>query len=391
MTATHPDADRSSRVLLVDDDADVLRTYERILRSLGCSVETARDGSEAIERMSGPPFNLVLCDINMPRTSGVAFLQSVRALDLDVPVVLMTGQPELDTAVQAVEYGAFRYLAKPISLEEMDNVVLKATQMHRLALLKREALELIGNEGKQLGDRASLDARFSRALEQVWIAYQPIVQPTERAVYAYEALLRSDEPSLRSPPDLLDAAERLGRLHDLGRCVRERIARSSSDAPEGTLLFVNLHAVDLNDDELFSPTSPLSKIAPRVVLEITERASLHGVARLTGKVATLRELGFRIAVDDLGAGYAGLSSFSQLEPEFVKLDMSLVRDVDTSTRKRRVVGAMAHLCVNELGVSVVAEGVETVAERDALTAEGCALQQGYHFARPARGFPDVSW
>lgn len=379
------------RVLLVDDDQDIRRDYSRILRNLGCVVETAADGADAIQKLGGTSFDLILSDISMPRLTGTAFLRAVRERDLDVPVVLMTGAPSLDTAVEAVEYGAFRYLAKPVSLDTLGEVVRKAIHLHELARLKREALELVGAEGRQLGDRASLDARFANALDHLWMAYQPIVHWPKRTVFAYEALLRSGEPSLRAPPDLLDAAERLGRLHDLGRRIRETVARSAPQAPDDALFFVNLHAADLNDPELLSPASPLAGIATRVVLEITERSSLDGVHDLGTKVGRLRELGFRIAVDDLGAGYAGLSSFSQLEPEFVKLDMSLVRGVDASTRKRSVVRAMARLCTNELAIQVISEGVETTQERDVLAQDGCDLLQGYLFAKPDRGFPEPRW
>src|SRR5262249_28665716 len=157
------------------------------------------------------------------------------------------------------------------------------------------------------------------------------------------------------------------------------------------LLFINLHARDLNDEHLYSPTSPLSNIAGRVVLELTERASLKEVSDLSAKMTRLRKLGFRVAVDDLGAGYAGLSSFTQLEPEFVKLDMSLVRGVDESERKRRVIRAMNSLCETDLAIRVVTEGVETPAERDVLAQEGCVLLQGYLFAKPAQGFPTPTW
>lgn len=378
-------------VLLVDDDSDVRRDYSRVLRNLGCIVETATDGADAIQKLGGASFDLILSDISMPKLTGTAFLRAVRERDLDVPVVLMTGAPSLATAVEAVEYGAFRYLAKPVTLDTLAEVVRKAIHLHELARLKREALELVGAEGRQLGDRASLDARFSSALEHLWMAYQPIVHWPERTVFAYEALLRSNEQSLRAPPDLLGAAERLGRLHDLGRRIRETVARSAPMARDDALLFVNLHAADLNDSELLSPSSPLAGIATRVVLEITERSSLDEVHDLGTKVGRLRELGFRIAVDDLGAGYAGLSSFSQLEPEFVKLDMSLVRGVDVSTRKRSVVRAMARLCTKELAIQVISEGVETTQERDVLAEEGCDLLQGYLFAKPDRGFPEPRW
>lgn len=381
----------SARVLLVDDEPDVRLVYTKALRRLGCEVVQATDGADAVDKLREGSFDLILSDISMPRLSGTAFLRAVRERDLDVPVVLMTGSPSLDSAVSAVEYGAFRYLIKPVDLDTLTQVVRRGVHMHQLARLKREALEVLGAEGKQLGDRASLEARFTSALDQLWMAFQPIVRWPKRTIFAYEALLRSGEPSLRSPPDLLDAAERLGRLHDLGRRIRHFVAEAAAQAPADALLFVNLHSADLNDPELTSADSPLSKIASRVVLEVTERASLDGVHDLPSKVAELRELGYRIAVDDLGAGYAGLASFSQLEPEFVKLDMSLVRGIDASSRKRSVVRAMARLCSKELDIHVISEGVETPDERTTLEAEGCELLQGYLFAKPERGFPQPKW
>jgi len=101
-------------------------------------------------------------------------------------------------------------------------------------------------------------------------------------------------------------------------------------------------------------------------------------------------MGFRIAIDDLGAGYAGLTSFATLEPEFVKLDMSLVRDVHKSPMKEKLVGSITSLC-KELGMMVVAEGVETPLERDMLVALGCDLLQGYLLAMPGRPFPTFAW
>ena len=109
-------------------------------------------------------------------------------------------------------------------------------------------------------------------------------------------------------------------------------------------------------------------------------------------MGTLFTIGYlpRIAVDDLGAGYAGLTSFAQLEPEFVKLDMSLVRDVHRVALKRKLIRSMTTLC-KEMGIVVVAEGIETVEERDNVIALGCDLLQGYLFAKPGRPFPEVRW
>jgi EAL domain-containing protein (putative c-di-GMP-specific phosphodiesterase class I) len=95
----------------------------------------------------------------------------------------------------------------------------------------------------------------------------------------------------------------------------------------------------------------------------------------------LRRLGYRLAVDDLGAGYAGLTSFAALNPHVVKLDMSLVRGADHEPVKQRVIASMTSLC-KEFGIMVVAEGIETTAERDTVIALGCDLVQGFLLGRP---------
>jgi EAL domain-containing protein (putative c-di-GMP-specific phosphodiesterase class I) len=378
----------SPRILLIDDEPSLLRMFKTVLGNMGFQSEEARSGPEALARLTKTSFDVVVSDINMPGGTGLEFLRNVREHDLDVPVILMTGKPSLTSSNQALEYGAFRYLIKPVMPATLKEAIDRAVRMHDVARLKRQALELQGGEIKLLGDRASLDARFEKAIAGMWLAFQPIVSWCERRVYGYEALLRSEEPTLATPGAFLDAAERLGKLGELGRAIRTRAAQDAP--PDDTRIFVNLHARDLEDDDLYLPEAPLTRLADRVVLEITERASLEGVKDLTSRIGDLRRLGFQIAVDDLGAGYAGLASFAQLDPDIAKLDMSLIRDVDTHATKQTIVRSMQKLC-SELGILVVAEGVETTAERDALLASGCDLLQGYLFAKPGRGFPAPRW
>jgi EAL domain-containing protein (putative c-di-GMP-specific phosphodiesterase class I) len=258
-----------------------------------------------------------------------------------------------------------------------------------MARVKQQAAELLGHAGALGADRAGLEASFDRAMQSMWIAYHPIVDVRKQAVFGYEALLRSTEPSLPHPGAVIDAAMRLGRIEPLGRAIRS-LAAEPIPADENFALFVNLHVTDLTDPALSDPESPLSKIAHRVVLEITERSSLDEVKDARRRVAALREMGFRIAVDDLGAGYAGLSSFTLLEPEIVKLDMSLVRDIHVTSTKQKVVRSMTTLS-KDMGMTVVAEGVETKEERDCLVDLGCDLLQGFLFAKPGRAFPGVNW
>ena len=375
-------------MLLVDDEADIVEVFALALRRFGFVVEGAGDGLDALERLKQGSFDAIVSDINMPGCSGLEFLKQVRERDLDVPVIMMTGKPSIETSNEAMEYGAFRYLIKPILPGTLKDVVERAVRFHDIARLKRQALELAGEQGKWLGDRAALESRFTKALEGLWIAFQPVVSWRERRVYGYEALLRTTEETLPNPEAVLEAARRLGRLFDLGRAIRERAA--SVLPPDRATLFINLLPVDLNDDDLYLSNAPLSRMAQRVVLEITERTSLEEVNDLKRRVAELRRLGFRIAVDDLGAGYAGLGTFTQLEPDVAKLDMSLARNVHAQSVKRSIIRSLQELCA-ELGITVVVEGVETVPERDALVSLGSDLLQGYLFARPGPPFPEPRW
>jgi EAL domain-containing protein (putative c-di-GMP-specific phosphodiesterase class I) len=376
-------------ILVVDDEPALLRGISRLLTDRGYNVVCERDGEAALNTFRSREFDVIVTDIAMPQMDGIQLLRQLREHDADVPVVLITGEPAVSTAVKALEYGAFHYLTKPIPMGNLEEVVDKAACLRRMARMKRQAAELL-ERSLPTHSRALLESSFFKALDSLWMAYHPILRASDGHVYGYEALLRSKEASLPNPGAVLDAAERLNLLDVLGRTIRERSASPMQDAPPGTVLFVNLHTTDLLDPTLMSPDTPLSKIAKNVVLEITERASLDQVKDVRARVAALREMGFRIAIDDLGAGYAGLTSFALLEPEIVKLDMTLVRDVHLSSTKQKLVRSMTQLA-HDMGMMVVGEGVETPEERDSLIHLGCDLLQGFLFAKPSVAFPTVKW
>ncbi len=379
-------------VLIVDDDVRVAEVHRRVLSRAGFATVAVSDAFAALEFVrGGEHFGAIVTDIVMPKMDGVTLLREIRKYDLDVPVVLITGHPTLDTAILALQHGGFRYLAKPFEIDELQRVVAEAVSLHHLARLKREALTLLTSHKKEIGDRASLEVHFELALEQLWIAFQPIVDWKNRVLFGYEALMRSSEPTLNAPELLLNAAERLGKVWDLGRAIRQHVASQIDQIQPGDQIFVNLHPSDLEDPELYDVGAALSQHAHRVILEVTERSSLDELRDIGGCTKKLRALGYRIAVDDLGAGYAGLSCFSRLEPDVAKLDMSLVRGIDTSKHMRSLVQSMISVCNRELGIHVVCEGVETLAERDVLDSLGADLLQGYLFARPGPAFPKVHW
>jgi EAL domain-containing protein (putative c-di-GMP-specific phosphodiesterase class I) len=376
-------------ILLVDDDVSVLNAYGRILSLDGHDVQTASSGPEAINWLKKRNFDVVLTDFSMPGMNGLELLVNVRKYDLDVPVVLVTGNPSLETVMTALEFGALRYLTKPVDAVQLRAVTQEAVRLHRLALLKRQALGLLGMEDRQVGDLAGLEARFNSALDGIWMAYQPIVSLSQRRVIAYEALLRSEEKALPQPEALLAAAESLGRRQELSRAIRNSILASMDNLPEGLSLFINLHPFDLQDGE-FLEHHEFCRWADRIVLEITEDIPLHKSSNIRQRVKALKELGFRVALDDMGSGYAGLSSFAQLSPDVVKIDRTIITNIELEETRQHIVRSMLDLC-KDLGIMVIVEGVETAAQRTVLADLGAENLQGYFFCRPAPPFPEVLW
>lgn len=374
------------RVLVVDDDPRLSRIFADVLRQAGFAVDTVADGRHALALLERATFDAMVSDLALPGIGGMELLRTVRERGLELPVIFVTGTPHLSTAMQAVEFGAFRYLLKPIDPEQLIEVVARAVRIHKLADVKRQAQEYL--EKEEDSEHRGLSERFSRALAGLDLAFQPIVHWHEKRLVAYEALLRTSEASFHRPEKLVHAAELLGRVHELGRAIRACAAQRMRKNP--MRLFVNLHSEELLDDALYDPKAPLSQIAPRTVLEITERAGLDRVPDVRARIDRLKKMGFSVAVDDLGAGYSGLSSFVQLDPQVAKLDIALVRNLHREPTKRKLVRTITSLC-KELGITVLAEGIESREERDALEGLGCDLQQGFLFARPGRAFPAVHW
>ena len=371
-------------ILVVDEDVRVQRLLARVLRGARYEVAIAASAREALAVLATRRFGVVVSDLQMPDIDGIELLREIRRRDIDVPIVFVTDTPDAQRADSTFETGAVRYMAKPVDASLFLAAVTRAETLSRLARIQgplgttRAARRATGDDGK-------LERRFEAACARLWMAYQPIVSQRSGTVVAFEALLRSDEPSLASPAAFIGAGERLGRLESIGRRVRAAAAAAISELPADVELFVNLHPFDLTDRELAMPDSPLSKVASRVVLEITERASLERVGDAKAKIAALRSLGFRIAIDDLGAGYAGLSWLATVEPDVVKIDMGLIRGIDVDVKRQQVVFCLIGLC-EKLDVRVVVEGVETEAERATLVELGADSLQGYLFGRPERQF-----
>ena len=117
------EAKTERRVLVVDDDPSVSRLFSRALTAKGFSATVANNGHQALERLDELIFDVIVSDITMPGMTGIQFLKAVRRKDLDIPIILVTGDPQIDSAMEAVEYGAFKYLKKPVDPTELQEIV----------------------------------------------------------------------------------------------------------------------------------------------------------------------------------------------------------------------------------------------------------------------------
>lgn len=236
---------------------------------------------------------------------------------------------------------------------------------------------------------------FDRVIsgEQITCVYQPIVNLQDFTVLGYELLARGPlQSELHRPDALFEVARDQNRVHELDRVCRMMAARGSATLPDDCLRFINtepanlfFHAhSDLFIAEFVSATP--EALRSKTVMEITEKSVIEDFEHVRDVMQKLRDHGFRIAVDDAGAGYSGLQSMVEIEPDFIKLDISLIRNLETSLVKRKLIKTLRDFCL-DAGIVLVAEGIETERQLESLSELGVPFGQGYLFARPGSPYP----
>jgi diguanylate cyclase (GGDEF)-like protein len=245
----------------------------------------------------------------------------------------------------------------------------------------------IGEKHVARVEEAEREARRATALEEsirdesfVYF-YQPIVEPHTEKHFAYEALCRPQHKDFGNPLELIGTAERQGRIIELGRVLRQISVQGIPKMPDDALLFINLHPHEVVDPTLAVGEGLLLEHAHRVVFEITETAEIRDFKRTRGILKGLQDQGFRIALDDLGAGYASLQSLANLEPDFVKLDREFLQGIEADNRSSRLLRHILEFAKDE-GMEVIAEGIETANDRDKVRDLGCTYIQGYFYGKP---------
>lgn len=369
-----------SRILVVDDDAGLRDVLSAILLRLGHEVDTAADGTEALTRTLGADYDAAIVDYQIPPPNGLDVLNRLREIQPKCVRLLMSGTLDFPVVVDAVNRGEIaRVIPKPFDRQ----LILSALES---ALEGRAKLRevYIGSlrDGFDQQHRQLEECLLSGALT---LALQPLVRAIDYSVIGYEALLRSRHPGFDSPLAMISAAEAHGMIGRLADAVAGCVERVLTVMPADALLFMNSHPAELNDlEQVRRRLEPLAAHASRIVVEITERADVLQIMNWRHAVEFLTQAGFRIAVDDLGAGYNSLSVLAELRAAFVKVDMTIARDIDSDTRKQRLFELLVSVA-KATQAQLIVEGIETHAEAEMVTRLGADFLQGYLFGRPTIG------
>jgi EAL domain-containing protein (putative c-di-GMP-specific phosphodiesterase class I)/GGDEF domain-containing protein len=243
----------------------------------------------------------------------------------------------------------------------------------------REAANASRSLEQRERSRRVADLRTSLRDRLVYVDYHPIVVASTREIFGYEALARGRMRTLRSPEVMFDVAAEADLIWELSRLCRSRALEGMNRllAP-GQLLFLNVDPHDFTDpafteQEVTDPS--------RVVIEITERTAIKDYPKFRERLKAFRDMGYRFAVDDAGSGYAGLGSIANLEPDFIKLDISLINAIDTNFIKQNLVQTMVRFA-DDHNAMVIAEGVERAEEFKTVQELGVHLVQGFFLHRP---------
>lgn len=233
------------------------------------------------------------------------------------------------------------------------------------------------------------------ARKDLTIVYQPIVNLNTGEVLGWEALTRGPKDSyFLSPAVIFNFAEEVGLLFPLEKICRELAIKNIGPINKEQKLFLNIHPFTVNDPnfvkgETIKLLSESALKANNLIFEITERQSINDFSQFNKTMSHYRNQGYRIAVDDAGAGFSSLQAIAEVRPDYIKFDHSLIRDINTNRVKQALLETLVTFA-EKIGCSIIAEGIETEAELGTLKSIGIHYGQGYFIARPSFPKPLVS-
>lgn len=365
-------------VLVIEDELPLVEMLSLILETRGYKVELASNGHDALEKIRGP-IDLIILDLLLPDMEGVEVCHYLKQSELtrNIPIIILSSNHcRVDQKVQCFQLGADDFITKPFDNEEL------FARMY--SLLRRRSL-LPEMEAKEKFELLR-DLRIVVDQERVEPYFQPVytINPTFKLL-GIEVLSRPNIIGVLKDPEMLfHAALHLGFYYELETLVWRKALRilGSLGYKEDVFLNCSPYLVEDNNFLQVHKIFDESLISPKnIFLELTERSTISQYKLFYERLTEYRRHGFKVAIDDVGSGYASLESIIETRPEVVKIDRHIVHGITSDPYKHSVVKFIVSFC-HEHDIICVAEGVETKEELYLLKELGVDACQGYYLCKP---------
>lgn len=372
------------RILVVDDDEDVADFVSTTLNTLGYKCDICTNAA-TVGNIYSIKHAVIVLDIFMPQMDGIEVLRFLHESKVNIAIVLMSGKDKsvLHSARElATEWGfsVLGMLEKPFTSEDLGAVFSEFAPSEKV---------FVPNNPPVI-----LEDDISRAieLEQLTLSYQPKIRLADGVVQGVEALIRWEHPEkgFISPSIFIPVAELVGQIEPINQfVVRSAVAQMNKWLSDGLDFSLSINISPASIANLHFPEQ-LEKLAieadispSKITIEVTETAIMSNVGNYMDMFTRLRMKGFRLAIDDFGTGYSSLYQLVRLPFTEIKVDQAFVSNI-LKDRECATVTLMATILAHELGMNVVAEGVEDEETMDMVQKIGCDEVQGFFCARPMK-------
>ena len=386
------------KILVIEDEQVIRENILKLLKAEGYDVTGAENGAQGLNAALSNLPDVILCDVMMPQLDGYGVLVALRShpVTATVPFVFLTGKADRSQVRQGMELGADDYLTKPFTKAELVGAI--SSRLKKQAALAQQQYDLRSSQSSALLQEAAdrleqIKTSLCGALkrEEFQVYYQPQVNLQTGKIMSAEALVRwlHPEKGLISPAEFIPDAEETGFIVQLGEWVLQTACRQMQFWQNAGFsleqVAVNLSPRQFHQPDLSSRVAQILAeigLAPTSLeLELTESMMVEDAESAIATLQQLKNLGVSISIDDFGTGYSSLSYLTQYPFDVLKIDRCFISSITDGCTNAAIVKAIIEMA-HSLCLEVIAEGVETEAERDFLWRYECDTMQGYLFSPP---------
>jgi EAL domain-containing protein (putative c-di-GMP-specific phosphodiesterase class I)/ActR/RegA family two-component response regulator len=382
------------RILVIDDDADIGDLVSAAAEAMGFQCIATTNPTSFLESLTAET-TLVLLDLMMPDMDGVVLMRLLAKRKCRAGIVLMSGVGKrtiesTEQFAQAMGLCVAGHLEKPFRIHELEEVLRRLPKVQPLPIARADAGFIV--EKKELQDAIKND--------EFVVYYQPQIDIRSGRVIGVEALVRWRHPTrgLVFPDNFIGRMEEFGLIDQLGWIVADRgmsdVGQFARCTGKDFMLSMNASVnslCDLDFPDTLALIAEKHGVSPQsVTIEITETGLIKEDSRVLDTLTRLRIKKMNLSIDDFGTGYAMMQQLKNIPATELKIDKSFIQEMTTGIMDRIMVQKTIEMG-HELGMHVIAEGVETEEQLDLLRSYGCDSAQGYLFSRPIPAQEMVNW